>query len=179
MNLAVLLYSKVQDKPSYIMPEWPAEIKELGEGTEVPSNDWQLMTLEEYNTYVSQYQQQQTASTAFYLSKANKSNEIDAACELSLITSTRVMTSLGIPIFMCKQSLSDFQNLYLVLTSGMMDSMPYMDADGNSQTWTAAIVKQFITEMLAQGMLFYGKKAQLKQALAQATTLEAVQAINW
>lgn len=56
MNVAVLKYQFVTDKPLNIPDAWPAEVRELGTGTELPSEDWVLMTIEEYNTYLADNQ---------------------------------------------------------------------------------------------------------------------------
>lgn len=60
MNLAVRLYSDVSSdlKPVGIPNTWPYQVKELGSGTDLPSdgNTWQLMTKTNYDIYISNYQ---------------------------------------------------------------------------------------------------------------------------
>jgi len=51
MNLAVLLYQHVTDKPTGIPDGWPAEVIELGDSTEVPDETWNLMTSEQLVAY--------------------------------------------------------------------------------------------------------------------------------
>jgi hypothetical protein len=57
MNLAVKLYSSESpDCPEVIngIPlDWPSEVRELGDLTELPDSDWILMTKEDYNIYRS------------------------------------------------------------------------------------------------------------------------------
>lgn len=48
MNLAVKLFSEVINKPVGIPDAWPAEVIELGEGTELPGPAWTLMTSAEF-----------------------------------------------------------------------------------------------------------------------------------
>ncbi|MEM4379134.1 MAG: hypothetical protein QXL01_00405 [Thermoplasmatales archaeon] len=51
MNLAVLTYEFVTDKPAGIPNEWPAEVRELGESTELPGENWVLMTVQQLHDY--------------------------------------------------------------------------------------------------------------------------------
>jgi len=57
MNLAVKLYRDVNvaEKPAGIPDAWPAEIKELGDGRELPGPEWLLMTTEEIAIYRDQH----------------------------------------------------------------------------------------------------------------------------
>lgn len=52
MNLAILTYEFVSNKPEGIPDVWPCEVKPLGESTELPGEDWVLMTEEDYSTYL-------------------------------------------------------------------------------------------------------------------------------
>lgn len=54
MNLAVRLYGDLSNdkKPAGMPDEWPCEVRELSDGTELPnSGNWQLMSREEYDAY--------------------------------------------------------------------------------------------------------------------------------
>lgn len=51
MNLAVLLYAYVVDKPIGMPDNWPCEVRELGEGVTVPGPNWQLMTSEQLQSW--------------------------------------------------------------------------------------------------------------------------------
>jgi len=44
MNLAVLKYQFITEKPANIPNEWPAETRPLSEGEPLPSQDWVQMT---------------------------------------------------------------------------------------------------------------------------------------
>ena len=59
MNIAVLKYQFVENKPSGIPDEWPAETIELGDGNQLPGENWVLMTQEQleehYTTYADAY----------------------------------------------------------------------------------------------------------------------------
>ena len=55
INIAVLKYQFVSDKPVGIPNEWPAETIELGENTNLPSEDWVLMTQIELETHKAIY----------------------------------------------------------------------------------------------------------------------------
>ena len=53
MNLAVRLYSDTTN-PKGIPSDWVYEVRELGTSTNLPkTGTWQLMTIDEYNTYVA------------------------------------------------------------------------------------------------------------------------------
>lgn len=57
MNLAVRLWSDMPSNPESIPGEWPAEVKELGEGTTLPTQGtWQLMNCEELAAYKGTHQ---------------------------------------------------------------------------------------------------------------------------
>lgn len=69
-NLAVLKYEFETAKPEGIPDEWPSRVVELGEGTELPGEDWVLMTRQElidhraewqdeYNTWWESYRAQE------------------------------------------------------------------------------------------------------------------------
>jgi len=50
MNLAIKFYSQVENLQ--LLPnEWPFEVIQLGDSTVLPSAEYTLMTLEEYNHY--------------------------------------------------------------------------------------------------------------------------------
>lgn len=51
MNFAILKYQYVTDKPEDIPDEWIAEIRELGESTALPGENWLLMTAEELDSH--------------------------------------------------------------------------------------------------------------------------------
>lgn len=53
MNLAVLKYQFVTNKPEGIPDSWPAETIELGNSTELPGENWVLMTKEEFDSHVA------------------------------------------------------------------------------------------------------------------------------
>lgn len=78
MNLAVKFYKDVPaDKKAWNIPEaWPAEVRELGESTELPGPEWLLMTLEEYNAYraseMAQYMAWEEANESWIWSEAGK-----------------------------------------------------------------------------------------------------------
>lgn len=55
MNLAVKFYSDA-DNPEGLPGAWPAEVIELGEGTDLPEGPWTLMTVAEYEAYREQHQ---------------------------------------------------------------------------------------------------------------------------
>jgi len=55
MNIAVLKYQFIENKPSGIPDEWPAETIELGDNTELPGENWVLMTQEELTTHYATY----------------------------------------------------------------------------------------------------------------------------
>lgn len=52
MNLAVKLYSSTTN-PLGVPGVWPAQLEELGDSTTLPDATWVLMTLEEYNNYIT------------------------------------------------------------------------------------------------------------------------------
>lgn len=51
MNLAVKLYSEVDENPKNIPGTWPAEVRELGDGTDLPQGFSRLMTDAELEAY--------------------------------------------------------------------------------------------------------------------------------
>lgn len=55
-NIAILKYQFISDKPENIPAEWPAETKELGEGTTLPGENWILMTEAEFTAHKVTYQ---------------------------------------------------------------------------------------------------------------------------
>lgn len=55
-NVAVLTYEFVTTKPANIPDEWPAEVRELGEGTTLPGEDWVLMTTAELVSHKATHQ---------------------------------------------------------------------------------------------------------------------------
>jgi len=50
MNLAVLLYADDYN-PDSLPGVWPSRVVELGDGTSLPGENWQLMTLAEFEAY--------------------------------------------------------------------------------------------------------------------------------
>lgn len=56
MNIAVLKYQFVSDKPIGVPDVWPAETSFLGESTTLPGENWILMTEEELTTYLTSHQ---------------------------------------------------------------------------------------------------------------------------
>lgn len=56
MNIAVLKYEFVSEKPAGIPDVWPAETKFLGESTTLPGENWVLMTEEELSDYLESHQ---------------------------------------------------------------------------------------------------------------------------
>lgn len=52
MNLAVKFYKDEVEKPEGIPDTWPSQVIELGEGTKLPDNTWQLMLEQEYLQYL-------------------------------------------------------------------------------------------------------------------------------
>lgn len=67
MNIAVLLYQYVTDKPSGIPDAWPSQTVELGDGTDLPGDDWVLMTSDELATYISDHAAaHSTWATSYY-----------------------------------------------------------------------------------------------------------------
>ncbi len=67
MNLAVLKYQFVTIKPAGIPDEWPAEIVNLGTSTELPGQDWVLMTEAEYGAHILLHQSTyDTWASSFY-----------------------------------------------------------------------------------------------------------------
>ena len=56
MNIAVLKYEFVSNKPAGISDEWPAETIELGESTTLPGEDWVLMTQAQLTAHKATYQ---------------------------------------------------------------------------------------------------------------------------
>jgi len=56
MNIAVLKYEFVSNKPAGISDEWPAETIELGESTTLPGEDWVLMTQAQFTAHKAAYQ---------------------------------------------------------------------------------------------------------------------------
>lgn len=53
MNIAVLKYQFIANKPSGIPNAWPAETIKLVDSTTLPGENWVLMTEEELDTYLS------------------------------------------------------------------------------------------------------------------------------
>lgn len=60
MNLAVKLYRDAAN-PRNIPGDWPAEVIELGDKTELPDGPWMLMTIEQYTAYKAERQSAYTA----------------------------------------------------------------------------------------------------------------------
>jgi hypothetical protein len=56
MNLAVQLYSDAPSNPLGVPGVWPSSIVDLGEGTTLPDDTYQLMTQADYLTYIQTYQ---------------------------------------------------------------------------------------------------------------------------
>lgn len=57
MNLAVRLWSDMSSNPENVPGVWPAEVRELGTETTLPTpGEWQLMTVESYNAYRASHQ---------------------------------------------------------------------------------------------------------------------------
>ena len=54
MNLAVLKYQFVSNPKG--PDEWPAEVRELGDGTDLPDSNWVLMTEVEYSNHKAAHQ---------------------------------------------------------------------------------------------------------------------------
>lgn len=80
MNIAVLKYQYVSDKPAGIPDEWPAETIELGEGTTLPGQDWVLMTVEELATHIAAYKAAHDSyvnSLTLYYNKEKRIVQID------------------------------------------------------------------------------------------------------
>ena len=57
-NIAIKKYKDMKDNPYQMPGECPAEVIELGESRELPSEDgtWELMTFFEYKKYVAKLQ---------------------------------------------------------------------------------------------------------------------------
>jgi hypothetical protein len=53
MNIAVLKYQFVTEKPVGIPDEWPAETINLGDSITLPGENWVLMTDSEYQDYIT------------------------------------------------------------------------------------------------------------------------------
>jgi len=56
MNIAVLKYQFVSNKPVGIPDQWPTEIIDLGEDTTLPGEDWVLMTQAQLTAHKATYQ---------------------------------------------------------------------------------------------------------------------------
>lgn len=55
MNLAVKFYQD-DNNPQSLPDEWPSQVRELGESTELPEGEWTLMTLEEFEAHKAAHQ---------------------------------------------------------------------------------------------------------------------------
>ena len=99
MNLAVLLYKDTPNDEG-IPGEWPCEVRELGEGTELPKDGkvWSLMAFEEYQKHCElrfqekhawnvQRDQEDLAAIAAIVDPIEKENAIS---ELKLISKGEV-----------------------------------------------------------------------------------------
>ncbi len=77
MNLAVLTFEHA-DNPKGVPNAWPAEVKELGEGTSLPDNNWLLMTSVEYTAYIALHQASFDAWLAGYAPDSGTISEEEA-----------------------------------------------------------------------------------------------------
>lgn len=57
MRLAVLTNQFVEDAPEGIPAEWPAEVREISDDDELPSDDWVSMTHEEYLEHLAAHRE--------------------------------------------------------------------------------------------------------------------------
>lgn len=56
-NVAVLKHQFNPSKPSGMPDEWPFQVKELGDGTDLPGENWVLMTVTAYKNHLDTHRE--------------------------------------------------------------------------------------------------------------------------
>ena len=105
MNLAVLLY-QYADNPKGIPAVWPAEVVELGTGTNLPGVNWLLMTSAEYASYLALHQAEYDAWQSANPAQSGEIWKEYSALAESVILSTTTSTTYQQKLRLTTESLS-------------------------------------------------------------------------